>query len=335
METGDAERAILSMDVMQHVFTVLGIERTREVASVCRAWSDAARGTHKWWRSLLPAAEREKEAGNQRFQAKDFAAAVRSYTEALRLIRQHQAWLDEHAERADAAAHILHLTCLANRAACYLHGGEISDAAMDAAAATFSGRLRAARDAKPAVATKAALRLLEAAERAADGSLAIPALQTMFGTARGAAQAAAMEAHHLARPCAVPANLRSKVVEAEERLGVSGPSDLSYEMLVAIAHGCLDQLALDRLLASGASVNATDEQGNRPLFLAAEMASRQGSGAEVVKLLLRNGAWAGGRTKSGGMGSSNPAGRGSVVLWRHSGSARANRGARTDRRCRR
>ena len=157
-----APEAAYVPDVLLHLFIFLRERHAEEAAPVCWAWARAFANAREWSGNLASAAEHEKESGNERFRAGDTKAAINYYTAAIQSLAQSNDW---STVTPDANLE-LELTCLSNRAACYLKNDDIFLAVEDTAAAVFDGRLQLARIALRGVAVKAALRLSEAAERA-------------------------------------------------------------------------------------------------------------------------------------------------------------------------
>ena len=281
--TTSSTEALYSLGVLQRIFIACGNQHTFSAACACHSWSTAARATHVWWLSLLQAAEQANAAGNRHFRDGDASEALRLYTEALGLLEQHRAWGAGSWSVATAAQ--LELICLANRSACHLRKGSADAAVADAAAATFDEWLGLAREALPSVATNAALCLMKAAMRSS--SIAI---QQRFCTPQRAVVAAVAEAQHLSRK-GVTGKLFQEVKTAGARLEV-GMNTRMFPLMYAIARGQLDRPLLLQMLDSRASINACDELGNSPLWLAVEATSKFGPGA--LQLLLEHGAWAGG-----------------------------------------
>jgi hypothetical protein len=192
-----AQSAILSVDVLQHAFTAMGVHATSKAANVCKTWQTAALAVSSWSTGLLAQATAEKNAGNELFRRGDAASAHSRYTHGLKLLAELRSW---NAGTSSEEAAQLELACHANRAACSLQRQDVAAAADDAFAATFDAHLQPARRAQPMIATKAALRLMEAAERATASGLQLGSASERFGSPQAAARAAVMEARYLLRP---------------------------------------------------------------------------------------------------------------------------------------
>ena len=287
--------AVLTPDALHHLFVTLGKARAVEVAPVCWPWAQAFASASEWADGLAPAAEDDKRMGNERFGAGDMVAAIKCYTAAIERVAQWNAWRNHPPQELVN----LELACLSNRAACCLRLRDFAQAVDDTAAAVFDGRFQSARNELRGVAIKAALRLLEAvegAERARPVDVAV--VSERFGSFDMAKRAAVMEAEHYARTQA-SASLHLQITERAKLLGVLAREEDVLPLLMAVAHGQLDRPSvLTSMLARGASVNWYDSNGNRPIYLAAEVSQTQGDAA--LRLLLEHGAWAGGRCRDNG-----------------------------------
>ena len=291
----DEVSAELTPDALHHLFVTLGKARAKEAVPVCWAWVQAFVSASEWADRLATAAEHDKKTGNERFGAGDMVAAIKYYTAAIEGVTRWNAW-SKH------PTHVLgnlELACLSNRAACHLKQQNFVQAVDDAAAAAFDGRFQPARNDLRSVAIKAALRLLDALEGAESSRpMDVAVVSEKFGSFAMAKRAAVMEAEHLARAQAT-SPLYFQITERARFLGVWAREEDVFPLMIAIARGQLDRPSiLISILARGASVNWYDSEGNRPLFLAAEMAQARGDAA--VRLLLEHGAWAGGRCRDTG-----------------------------------